>query len=213
MLNFISKPTSPGEVEHETTAGPVVCALCGAHPTWHGAVAKGLGSLRDGAGGHYCRPRHACGCFQAAVALLWVRLSWDVKAVASRWGNIAAGHLGHLSESYSGHSKSHDCLTQGDLKLCMDPCLNPFQLCFSHNCASSSLLACLWVASQLLRAASFYSLDSAQAHLGKPLFFALLLPHSATAINDHPNSQCSGTEVRDSFEKLLKPQIVFKNLV
>lgn len=35
MLNFILKPTSPGEVEHETTAGPVVCTLRGARPTWH----------------------------------------------------------------------------------------------------------------------------------------------------------------------------------
>ena len=150
-------------------------------------IAEGLGSLRDGAGGHHCHPCHACGCFQAAVALLWVQLHWDVKAVASRWDNNTAGHLDHLSQSYSGHFDSRDCLTQGDLKLCLDPCLNPFQLCFPHNCASSSLLACLWVASRLLRAASFYSLDNfplkpTLESLFSLLFFSL---HLATAISDY----------------------------
>lgn len=212
MLSFISKPTSPGEVEHETTAGPVVCALCGAHPAWHGVSAEGLGSLRDGAGGHCCHPRRACGCLQAAVALLWVRLSWDVKAVASRWGNIAAGHLSHLSESYSGHSKSRDCLTQGDLKLCLDPCLNTFQLCFRIIVLP---LPC-WHVFGLLPSCSELPLFIHWILLKPTLENLFALPfcsrHLATAVNDRPNSQCSGTEVRDSFEKPWEPQIVFKHL-
>lgn len=92
------------------------------------------------------------GCGSSALGVN----SLGVKAVASRWGNDTAGHLGCVSESYSGHSNSRDCLTQGDLKLCLDPCLNPFQLYFPHNCASFSLLLCLWVASRLLRAASLH---------------------------------------------------------
>lgn len=58
MLNFILKPTSPGEVEHETTAGLLPGGL---HVAWstshlaqgvlcynHSVIAKGLDSLRGG---------------------------------------------------------------------------------------------------------------------------------------------------------------------
>lgn len=143
------------------------------------------------------------------MALPWVRFSWDVEAVASRWDNNTAGHLGHLYESHSGHLNSRDCLTQGDLKLRLDPCLDPFHLCFPHNCASSSLLVCLWVASQLLRAASCYSLDNFPLKPTLENLFSLLFSlHLAIAVDDHWNSQCSGTEVRLSFEKGWKPQFV-----